>query len=71
MEGLPDIQHRDRRAHAEGADFDLGQRLYFRAEYRGFVYNSPMYDIPSTPGLSIIDRTTHRADPSAGFGVRF
>ena len=37
-------------------------------EYRGFVYNSPTYDVP---GLSGFDRTTHRAEPSIGFGYRF
>jgi len=39
-----------------------------RAEYRGFVYNSPTYDLP---GLAGLDRVTHRAEPSVGFGYRF
>jgi opacity protein-like surface antigen len=51
-----------------GADFNLSQHVFVRAEYRGFVYNSPTYDIP---GLAGTDRTTHRAEPSVGFGYRW
>jgi outer membrane immunogenic protein len=51
-----------------GADFKLTSHLFLRAEYRGFVYNSPTYDFS---GLSGLDRTTHRAQPSIGFGYRF
>src|SRR5712691_7713697 len=51
-----------------GADFNLSKHLFMRAEYRGFVYNSPTYDFA---GLDGVDRTTHRAEPSVGFGYRF
>ena len=51
-----------------GADFDLAHHVFLRAEYRGLVYNSPTYDIP---GLAGLDRVTHRAEPSIGFGYRF
>jgi outer membrane immunogenic protein len=51
-----------------GADFNLSKHLFMRAEYRGLVYNSPTYDFP---GLNGVDRTTHRAEPSVGFGYRF
>lgn len=51
-----------------GADLNLSQHLFVRAEYRGFVYNSPVYDLA---GLAGADRTTHRAEPSVGFGYRF
>ena len=51
-----------------GADFNLSRHVFVRAEYRGFVYNSPTYDIP---GLAGADRITHRAEPSVGFGYRF
>jgi opacity protein-like surface antigen len=51
-----------------GADFNLSHRLFLRAEYRGFVYNSPTYDLT---GLASVDRITHRAEPSVGFGYRF
>jgi opacity protein-like surface antigen len=51
-----------------GADFNLSHRVFMRAEYRGFVYNSPTYDFT---GLAGADRTTHRAEPSLGFGYRF
>ena len=51
-----------------GADFNLTRHLYMRAEYRGLVYNSPAYDLP---GLAGVDRVTHRAEPSVGFGYRF
>jgi opacity protein-like surface antigen len=51
-----------------GADFKLSQHVFVRAEYRGFVYNSPTYDLT---GLAGADRITHRAEPSLGFGYRF
>jgi opacity protein-like surface antigen len=51
-----------------GADFNLSRRTFLRAEYRGFVYDSPTYGLP---GLSGADRVTHRAEPSVGFGFRF
>jgi outer membrane immunogenic protein len=51
-----------------GADFSLSKHVFIRAEYRGFVYNSPTYDLA---GLNGVDRTSHRAEPSVGFGYRF
>jgi len=51
-----------------GADFTLTRHVFMRAEYRGIVYNSPTYDLP---GLNGLDRVTHRAEPSVGFGYRF
>jgi len=51
-----------------GADINLTNHLFIRAEYRGFVYNSPTYDLAA---LSRLDRVTHRAEPSIGFGYRF
>jgi opacity protein-like surface antigen len=51
-----------------GADFNLSRRVFVRAEYRGFVYNSPTFDLPVVAGA---DRVTHRAEPSVGFGYRF
>jgi len=49
-----------------GADFDLAAHFFLRAEYRGFVYNSPTFDLANGA-----DRVTHRAEPSVGFGYRF
>ena len=54
--------------YGAGADVNLSQHLFLRAEYRGFVYNSPTYGMPTLNGL---DRITHRAEPSIGFGWRF
>ena len=51
-----------------GADFNVTHHVFVRAEYRGLVYNSPTYDLTSLSGL---DRTTHRAEPSVGFGYRW
>ncbi len=51
-----------------GADFKLSEHVFLRAEYRGFVYNSPTYDLA---GLTGADRITHRAEPSVGFGYRW
>src|SRR5882724_10603562 len=51
-----------------GADFNVTHHVFVRAEYRGFVYNSPTYNLI---GLDGTDRVTHRAEPSIGFGYRF
>ena len=54
--------------YGAGADFNVSHHIFVRAEYRGFVYNSPAYDLSALAGL---DRTTHRAEPSVGFGYTF
>jgi opacity protein-like surface antigen len=51
-----------------GADFNLTRHVFARVQYRGFVYNSPTYDLAA---LGSVDRTAHRAEPSVGFGYRF
>jgi opacity protein-like surface antigen len=51
-----------------GADFNVSRHVFVRAEYRGFVYSSPTYNLTNLDGT---DRTTHRAEPSIGFGYRF
>ena len=51
-----------------GADFNVAHHVFLRAEYRGFLYNSPTYDLTSLGGA---DRITHRAEPSVGFGYRW
>jgi len=54
--------------YGAGADFNLTRHVFARAEYRGLVYNSPTFGLVSALGL---DRVTHRAEPSIGFGYRF
>lgn len=54
--------------YGAGADFKLSQHVFVRAEYRGLVYNSPTFDLAGFNGL---DRVTHRAEPSIGFGFSF
>lgn len=51
-----------------GVDLDLAKAFFVRAEYRGFVYDSPTYSLVEFQGA---DRITHRAEPSVGFGYRF
>lgn len=51
-----------------GADIDLSHHAFIRAEYRGLIYNSPTYGFGQFAGL---DRVTHNAEPSVGFGYRF
>ncbi|HEY1760379.1 MAG TPA: porin family protein [Bryobacteraceae bacterium] len=54
--------------YGAGADFKLADHVFVRAEYRGFVYDSPTYNLA---GLAGTDRTAHRAEPSIGFGYRW
>jgi outer membrane immunogenic protein len=53
--------------YGAGADFNITHRLFARVQYRGFVYNSPTFDVAPLAGT---DRITHRAEPSLGFGYR-
>jgi len=66
----PTLQSQARAAfvYGGGVDVNVTRRMFFRAQYRGLVYNSPTWDIPALAGM---DRITHRAEPSAGFGFRF
>ncbi|MGH9844558.1 MAG: outer membrane protein [Blastocatellia bacterium] len=50
-----------------GADINLTRRFALRAEYRGLVYKRPDFGLP----LLNSDATTHTAQPSAGFVIRF
>jgi len=63
-----DSQTRAAFVYGGGADFNISSHVFVRAEYRGFVYNSPTYNLTSLDGT---DRLTHRAEPSIGFGYRF
>src|SRR5579862_3124402 len=67
LQGI-DYQARAVFVYGGGADFNLSNRVFVRAEYRGLVYNSPIYNLDSLNGT---DRITHRAEPSIGFGYRF
>ena len=60
------LQARAAFVYGGGADFDITKQFFVRAEYRGFVYDSPTYGL-----LQGTDRVTHRAEPSVGFGYRF
>ena len=51
-----------------GADLTVTKRIFLRAEYRGLVYKSPTFDDPLNAG---VDRVTHQAEPTIGFGFRF
>ena len=50
-----------------GVDFDISKYLAFRAEYRGYVYKIPDFQLP---GLAS-DNFTHLAQPSVGLVWRF
>jgi outer membrane immunogenic protein len=54
--------------YGAGADLNVTSRIYVRAQYRGFVYNTPTFDLLANVGA---DRVTHQAEPSIGFGYRF
>ena len=68
--GAPGASTQSRAAfvYGAGADFNITNRVFLRAQYRGFVYNSPTFDLSEALGA---DRVTHRAEPSVGFGYRF
>jgi opacity protein-like surface antigen len=65
---VADTQVRFGYLYGGGADFDVKRRMFVRAEYRGVFYNSPTFNMD---GLNGLERFTHRAEPSVGFGYRF
>jgi len=50
-----------------GVNFDVTHGFGIRAEYRGYVYKIPDFNVDSLN----IDKVTHLAQPSAGFYFRF
>ena len=50
-----------------GADYELSKHFMLRAEYRGFVYERPDFDLATLHSGT----TTHTAQPSAGIVFRF
>jgi opacity protein-like surface antigen len=50
-----------------GADIDLTRRFALRVEYRGLVYKRPDFGLTTLNSKA----TTHTAQPSAGFVIRF
>jgi len=62
-----DMQARAAFLYGGGADFNITNRVFFRAGYRGLLYNSPNFDVPALN----VDRLTHRAEPFGGIGYRF
>ena len=54
--------------YGAGADFNLTSRLFIRAQYRGFAFSSPTFNLAANHDN---DRVTHLAEPSVGIGFRF
>jgi opacity protein-like surface antigen len=62
------IQARAGYLYGGGVDFDIHRRFFARAEYRGFFYDTPTFNLN---GLNSVDRFTHLAEPAIGFGYKF
>jgi len=54
--------------YGAGANVNMTHHVFIKAQYRGFVYNSPTFNLAANRGA---DRVTHLAEPSVGLGVRF
>ena len=65
--GQPAAQAKAVFLYGGGVEFELTDRLGLRAAYRGFVFDTPDFDIS---GLNF-DRITHIAQPSVGLSYRF
>jgi outer membrane immunogenic protein len=61
------LQARGAFLYGGGADYVFSKHLSLRAEYRGFVYKAPDFNVVSLN----TDAWTHVAQPSAGFVFRF
>lgn len=62
-----DTQAKAAFVYGGGGDFDINDRFAIRLEYRGLVHKRPDFGLTSLNS----DATTHTAQPSAGFVVRF
>ena len=62
-----DRQAKPALVYGGGADFGISDHLALRLEYRGLVYRRPDFGLP----LLDSNTTTHTAQPSAGFVIRF
>jgi opacity protein-like surface antigen len=65
--GVGSNQTRPAFVYGGGVDFDLTRFMALRAEYRGYVFKIPDFQVP---GLAT-DNFTHMAEPSIGFVWRF
>ncbi len=66
---VPGAQYQARAAfvYGGGVDYNFTKHFAVRAEYRGFVYERPDFDLQALHSGS----TTHTAQPSAGIVFRF
>lgn len=62
-----DLQARAAFLYGGGVDFNVTRHVALRAEYRGYVYQAPNFQLSSLK----TDATTHLAQPSAGIVFRF
>ncbi len=53
--------------YGAGADYAFTKHLFLRAEYRGYVYKAPDFNLASFN----TNAWTHTAQPSAGIVIRF
>jgi len=67
-QNIGDAQARAAFVYGAGVDWNLSDRVFLRAQYRGQVYNAPELGPAIVSGS---ERITHRAQPSVGFGFRF
>jgi opacity protein-like surface antigen len=66
ISGLSD-QTRGAFVYGGGIDVPLFRRVAMRAQYRGFLYNVPNFDVNALR----VDKLTHTAVPSAGLVITF
>lgn len=62
-----DQQARGTFVYGGGVDYDVTHNFGIRAEYRGFIYKTPDFNV----GALNLDKVTHLAQPSVGFYFRF
>jgi len=60
-------QTRGALVYGGGIDVPMSKHLVLRAQYRGFVYQVPDFEITTLK----VDKYTHSAVPSAGLALTF
>lgn len=66
-ESVRDVQTRATFVYGGGVDVPLSRHFLVRAQYRGFVYKTPDFEMASLK----VDKFTHSAVPSAGLVFTF
>jgi outer membrane immunogenic protein len=70
--GLKSSENKPAFLYGGGVDFDISRYMALRAEYRGFLFKAPGFDIPGLGAIGLGSSSfAHMAQPAVGLVWRF